>query len=378
MAHASRNVLILASALVAVAVFNLVVVSGILSEIGSGKEKAAAESAEILRPANISLLELGVPDCPDCYSIGNVVDSLKSANVNVIGAKTINYTSPEAKELIQKYGIKKVPALIISGEVDKSNAKGALSEIGEAVDGAVVFSNPQPVYIDLSSGNAVGRVSATVISADLCTQCRNMSEIIAVLKANGIAIQPEKTYDYTSPEAKAIISKYNITMAPALLFSKDLEAYASVVLQWASAGIASVEQDGTYVIRAPLPPYIDIPANKLRGIVSAINIVDESCSDCYDVALHKGALRTYGINFSSETTYDAGSSEGKALVSKYNITRVPTIILSSEAGVYPQLVSVWSPSLGSVEKDGSYVFRAVDLMGAYKDLASNKTISKSS
>ncbi|MBU4246431.1 MAG: hypothetical protein ABIF85_06910 [Nanoarchaeota archaeon] len=46
---------------------------------------------------------------------------------------------------------------------------------------------------------------------------------------------------------------------------------------------------------------------------------------------------------------------------KYNITIVPAMVLSFEASAYSRLSPVWGR--GSIEKDGTYVFRAANLAG---------------
>ena len=60
---------------------------------------------------------------------------------------------------------------------------------------------------------------------------------------------------------------------------------------------------------------------------------------------------------------------------KYNITLVPTIILSSNAKDYSSLNQAWS-QVGSIETDGTFVFRDLSLLNIpYKDLYSNKIIN---
>lgn len=372
MTRADKTVLVLASVLVAIAIFNLATASGISSEISSKAKSVTLESAEASRPANISIVSIVPENCSDCFDISPRVSELKSAPVSIVGEKSIDYTSLEAKQLIQKYGITKVPALIITGEVNKQNVKSSLSQIGNSVGGAIVFSNPPPVYVDVASGLKAGRVSATIISADSCAQCSNISLILPTLKANGVVISSEKSYDYTSGEGKALLKAYNITKVPAIIFSKDLAAYPTITKAWERIG--TVEKDGSYMLRTSAPPYIDVSSGALLGLVSVTYVADKSCTECYNVSLHKSALSSFGILPASETTYDIDSPEGKALISKYNISRVPTIVLSSEVSAYSQLSSVWN-QVGSIEKDGTYVFRAAELMGAYKDLLSNKIIA---
>ena len=64
--------------------------------------------------------------------------------------------------------------------------------------------------------------------------------------------------------------------------------------------------------------------------------------------------------------------EGKELFAKYNITKVPTIILSSDVSAYPtkQILKQFF----SVQKDGSYVFTRVSGVGTYKDLTTNQVV----
>ena len=79
----------------------------------------------------------------------------------------------------------------------------------------------------------------------------------------------------------------------------------------------------------------------------------------------------------SERTVDALSGEGQGLISKYKITRVPTILTSPESDQYTNLKNVWK-NVGTVESDGWYVFREMQqLRGAvYKDLTTNQIVGR--
>ena len=63
------------------------------------------------------------------------------------------------------------------------------------------------------------------------------------------------------------------------------------------------------------------------------------------------------------TTYDINSTEGSALIKKYNITEIPTILYSPETSVYPHFAEAWINQSNTVESDGWFVFRAVDKVG---------------
>ena len=102
-------------------------------------------------------------------------------------------------------------------------------------------------------------------------------------------------------------------------------------------------------------------------------LVDDQCSDCYDVSIHKSALERFGVYLSEEETVDYLSGAGKNLVSKYNIKKIPTIILSKNANVYESLNQAWE-QVGTIETDGTYVFRDVESMGNYNDLDLNEIV----
>ena len=55
---------------------------------------------------------------------------------------------------------------------------------------------------------------------------------------------------------------------------------------------------------------------------------------------------------------------------------MPTIILSKEASAYPRLTAVWK-DVGTVEEDGTYIFRKTELMGVSKDLETGSLIKQS-
>ena len=83
----------------------------------------------------------------------------------------------------------------------------------------------------------------------------------------------------------------------------------------------------------------------------------------------------FEVRFDKEEKLDISDAKAKELVSRYNITQVPAVILSGEVDVYPSKQAL--KQFFSVEKDGSYVFRKVSVLGNYKDLTTNQIVSKS-
>lgn len=98
------------------------------------------------------------------------------------------------------------------------------------------------------------------------------------------------------------------------------------------------------------------------GIRAGITyLVDESCTECYNVLIHKQILTDYGLNL-QEKTVDVNSEEGKALIEKYNIDSVPTYILDKRAVKSDIVMTIW-PEVGTVEEDGKLIFRNNYLLG---------------
>ena len=118
---------------------------------------------------------------------------------------------------------------------------------------------------------------------------------------------------------------------------------------------------------------MDITEKKVKGLVTLTLLDDKSCIECYNVSLHKLVLDRFNMYIEDERMVDITDSEGKYLINKYSITQVPTIILSGEVSEYTALTNIWD-QVGTVEEDGSYVFRKLEVMGTYKDLTADKVV----
>lgn len=97
--------------------------------------------------------------CEKCYDISRHEIALKNLGVNVKG-RTIDISSKEGQELINKYKITKVPTLLITGEVSEySVLTQAWADVGiVADDGTYIFTNIDLMgefYKDLSTGQIV-------------------------------------------------------------------------------------------------------------------------------------------------------------------------------------------------------------------------------
>jgi len=162
---------------------------------------------------------------------------------------------------------------------------------------------------------------------------------------------------------------------PSFVLSEDIEEYKEINAQLESTG--TKDPDGHYVFREVFAPYYDLKKKKVEGLVKVIYLDDKECTECYNVENHRDILNRFGIKISSENKIDISDNEADYLIKEYKIELVPALILSKDAGAYTSFKGVWD-SVGTVEEDGTYVFRKVEVMGKYKNLITNEIISPGS
>lgn len=323
------------------------------------------------QPAKIELIKIAASSCPYCFDINPVIENLKKANINVTSEKTLDFSSAEAKQLINQYSIEKLPTVIVLGEVNKSIITPQWNqnwqvEMKDGTQVSVVYAAVNPPYVD-ATGNIRGLVSLTHIIGESCPKCANLTQVISFFKQNGVKFSSEKTIDYTSSDAQELIIKFGVREIPALIVSKDILDYPAIAQVWDQ--LNATEKQGFYALHTTVPPYRNLASNKIVGLVSLIYLNDSTCSSCYNVQINKQVLeRNFGLAIANETTVDISSDYGKSLVKQYNITKVPIILVSPDASVYTAFSTVWS-QVGSIENNGWFVMRNPEVLGTYKDLS---------
>ncbi|MBS3109099.1 hypothetical protein J4227_01050 [Candidatus Woesearchaeota archaeon] len=344
-----------------VLVVNVALLYQILKVAGE-KEKQATEAQVLPKLEMVSLVD---STCEMCFSLNEAESGIVRSNYNITGKRVVEYSSAEGKELIAKYGIQKIPTIVLTGETDKVTIAG----FGVSSDG-MVFAGTAAPYVNAADGQVKGLVTVTYLRPGNCAECSDLNDLISQLSASGIQIADKKEIEVAGNVGRMLVDKYAITMAPTLILSPELAEYPDAIGSWSLIG--TVEEDGNYVIRNAQAigiPYYDITTNTLGGLLDVTYIVDKSCDACYNVSIHRAILLRFGAEFGSETTVDVSDPEGKALIEKYSITKVPAIVMSGDAAAYSGLVEAWRP-VGSVEEDGTFVFRNPQVMtgSIYKDL----------
>jgi len=335
-----------------------------------------AELKEEAKPADLQLISIIDPSCKDCFDLSPVIETIKGYNINISKEYLLNLDDDRAKKIIEDYGIEKIPTILLSGEINKSKPLFAKwNELGIVKNNAMILTNINPPYTDAKTSKIIGHVTVTQLIESSCKKCTDLEPIIEQIKLIGVSIANSKKVETKSDEGKKLIAKYEIKKIPSLIFSGDLSVYDQIVQSWTKIGV--VAPDGSYILKEINPPYLNLSDNKLKGIVDLTNIVDKSCDKCYNTSQHQAILKRYGMAIENIKNLDISTKEGKDLINKYNITLVPTIILSKDAKEYASFISVWR-QVGTVENDGTYIFRNLKAMGApYKDLSTGTVLGVS-
>lgn len=328
---------------------------------------------ESTRPASLSMVRIVDANCLTCTTVGSLSDPIKNnSNVNLGDLKTLEFSSLDAKALIMKYNITKIPALVVTGEFKKDNVVSIWGQMNGRMLSDAVIIEANPPYIDVSTSQEVGLVSVTYLIDSSCTVCVNLTGVVLAFEQAGMKVSNMKTIEFTSQQGQQEISDHNIQHIPALVFSNDITAYPQIIQLFAQ--LNATERNGSFAFHATDPPYLDLSTNKVVGLVNVILLNDNSCKTCYDPTLHLQILDRFGVKVLNTTTIDINSTDGQNLISKYNITKVPTLLVSPEGSLYQNFNSVW-PQVGTIASDGWYIFRSTEVMGIYHDISTGKIIN---
>lgn len=307
----------------------------------------------------VDIIEISA-DCADCADLSIVAASLIELGVEIDDHDVYAYDSDEGRKMIEKYGITKVPTSII---VSKRVGELGLDGVFDVKDNYAVFGMNAP-YIDVDSGSLRGVVNMIEIVPE-CDECFSLAPVKAQFEKMGVKVGSYEIIDAESARGLRLVSDYGLDFAPALLISKNVEEY-----DWIMPSIKEVlnDKDEYYLFNTAVAPYKDLRTKEIKGLVDVTLIVDLSCEDCFDVDELKQSFQAMNVYLDSEKVLDISSSEGKKFAKRYNITAVPTIVLSKNILDYPQLREV----LGTVgtfdDYDQSFVFRSLDKVGKFVEV----------
>ncbi len=356
--NSSKIMIILIAILLGIFILNSIFSFSSSSELNNKITKIVESN----KPVEIKITSI---TCEGCSDINSVVDLVKKQNVKILKESSIDSNSDTAKELISKYNIKKLPTILIYGNSEELNSDKVNFDNFYSVNDAFVLEETKAPYLDVLNNEIKGKVKLIEVIDSSCKDCLSLSSVGTSFGKAGVSIDDWKKVEYNSEEGKNIINKYGIKEIPSMLISKDIDYYSDVKVSLDKLGLE--EKQGFYKLHSTIPPYRDLVKNKIVGLVDLIMLTDKSCTDCYDVELNKKILSRLGIVTSSENIYDVSSEKGKELISKYDVKKVPIIILSPEAKEYVNFVNAWK-QVGNISKDGWFIMRSPEGLGKIKNI----------
>jgi len=188
--------------------------------------------------------------CKECLPIAEFGNQMKQVGVAVGKTTSVDFTDKLGQELIKKYSITKVPAMVMTGDaLLYAVVQQVWSGVGtQESDGMLVLRNISPPYREVNSRQIRGLVTLTSLVDSTCAQCYNVSMHQLVLEQSfGMKFKDIKKLDITSSAGAQLVTKYSITQVPTFILDKEAATYSAVPLAWAEVG--TQESDGAFVFR---------------------------------------------------------------------------------------------------------------------------------
>ena len=233
--------------------------------------------------------------------------------------------------------------------------------------------NIPPLTVQQDKGLAP--VNLVFINDSSCGKCQNLNGVLDSLKKENVNLDTVLLVQYNSTSGEKLVNQYKVKHVPAVLISYSITKYPLIGQKFMNAG---VPPGGFYLLQSP-PVYKEIATGKIRGLANLTFIQDETCGQCFKLAPMKTALGQLGFRAQTEKIVNLSSAEGQKLIKHYNITKVPTVLLTGDLEVYENLNASWT-DVGTVESDGTYVLRDMNPLGpgvVYKDLSTSQTVNQS-
>ena len=195
----------------------------------------------------VSVIHLEDPGCSACVDLAASIEELKQS-LTITSVDTFARSSVNAKAAIAKYGIKQLPALILSSEYSAYSSAEDLESVGViASDGGLVIETLQPPYVDAITGKVEGVVDWIMLTDASCAECYDVSMHKTILARFGFAFGKEETFAIDSARGKELLEQYGITSVPTIIVSSDAKAYDAFTQVWPQVG--TEESDGMFVFR---------------------------------------------------------------------------------------------------------------------------------
>lgn len=165
--------------------------------------------------------------CDICPPASQVKIQLEKIGIKVSESEKIAELSENGQKIIKENDLKFTPAILVSKEIEEywwifPQIKGAFIE----KEHDYVFKSPVPPYKSLVDDEIKGKVKATYLLNETCTDCFNPAVLKNSFEELGVYISEEINTSISSLRGRNLINKHNITKIPTVIFSRDIQEYA--------------------------------------------------------------------------------------------------------------------------------------------------------
>lgn len=318
------------------------------------------------------------PDfCPECINLNTFVSNLEK-----LGLETKKFfysqTDENAKKLLEKYKIERIPTVLVSGDIDSA---GSLTTIWQQIgtrekDNTLVLRNVPPVFYDLKQKRKRGILSIVMISDKNCLECsKPASKNEFALLNPPLYVAEEKTLNYPDKNALDLIKRYDINTIPTTIVFGELEAYPNFSQL---KRVFSVVNKNVFVLKIPNPLYLDLRSGKITGKVNVTYIYDSNCGECTKPEFFENIFKkNFGLKIGEQRFLDANSKTAKNFIERLGITFLPNVVLTGDYNAYDFLLNVWQ-SVGSESNKRELFLTNTNVFGTqpYLDLNTGKIVGQ--
>lgn len=221
------------------------------------------EKKEKQRPPNMVATLIKLKNCQPCNKVNeNIINYLKSLKINFKDIREIVYNKKGQIPLIQELNINLLPAIILTGEIDKNETiKNILEFIGARKNKYIVISGVLPPYYDLQKGLFKGNFEIIYLVKKNCKGCYDVKRHKRILERFSMYPSSEKEVDIDSIEGKKLVSDFNIKKIPTIILKGDLSVYENFDKIWKNVG--KIVEDNIYIFDSVerMGGYFDLSKN---------------------------------------------------------------------------------------------------------------------
>ena len=171
------------------------------------------------------------------------------------------------------------------------------------------------------------KLEVTAVSFSDCNDCYDIQTALADLKKQNVDVTKEEIYDYKSEKGKQLVAQYSIGKLPVLIINGEVNKNVQLQKYWVGVGEQIGANNETALYTNIAPPYYNILEGRILGRVSISHLVDSSCTKCISLAGISNAFKKSGVKVVQERNVEHKSEEGKQLVEKFGVKKIPAMII---------------------------------------------------